>query len=277
MSDLPDTSPHIETLQSIMARLRDPIRGCPWNLEQDFATIAPYTIEEAYEVVDAIDRNDLNALKDELGDLLLQIIFHSHMAAEQGAFEFTDVITAITDKMVRRHPHVFGDITVDGAKTVSTHWEAIKRQEREAVNEQDHSALAGISSGLPEWLRALKLQERATRAGFKQAAPIPAIVEMQKTLEQIRQTFLMDTVTHNQAQIEETFGNLLFICIHLAHHAKVDPGNALRHTNLQFEKQFRAMETAAQAAGATLAQMSLSEQQALWNAVNRQETDPSAP
>lgn len=199
------------------------------------------------------------------------------MAAEQGAFEFTDVITAITDKMVRRHPHVFGDITVDGAKTVSTHWEAIKRQEREAVNEQDHSALAGISSGLPEWLRALKLQERATRAGFKQAAPIPAIVEMQKTLEQIRQTFLMDTVTHNQAQIEETFGNLLFICIHLAHHAKVDPGNALRHTNLQFEKQFRAMETAAQAAGATLAQMSLSEQQALWNAVNRQETDPSAP
>ncbi|HHW4681500.1 MAG TPA: nucleoside triphosphate pyrophosphohydrolase, partial [Xylella taiwanensis] len=195
MSDLPSSSHHIETLLSIMAHLRDPIRGCPWNLEQSFSTMAPYTIEEAYEVVDAIDRNDLTALKDELGDLLLQIVFHAHMAAEQGAFEFSDVIAAITNKMVRRHPHVFGEVTADDAQTVSTHWEAIKRQEREAVGERDNSALAGISSGLPEWLRTLKLQERTTRAAFKESGPNPAIVKVQKTLEHIRQTFLLDRGT----------------------------------------------------------------------------------
>ncbi|AXI82622.1 nucleoside triphosphate pyrophosphohydrolase [Xylella taiwanensis] len=277
MFDLPGSSHHIETLLSIMARLRDPIRGCPWNLKQDFATIAPYVIEEAYEVVDAIDRSDLTALKDELGDLLLQIVFHAHMAAEQGAFEFSDVIAAITNKMVRRHPHVFGEVTVDDAQAVSTNWEAIKRQEREAVGERDDSALAGISRGLPEWLRTLKLQERTTRAGFKGSGPIPAIVKVQETLEHIHQTFLLDTMKDSDEQIEETFGNLLFLCISLAHHAKVDPGNALRRTNLKFEGHFRAMETAASAAGTTLEHMPLSEQEILWKAVKRQEVDPSAP
>ncbi len=258
-----------------MAHLRDPIRGCPWSLEQTFSTMAPYTIEEAYEVVDAIDRNDLNALKDELGDLLLQVVFHAHMAAEQDAFDFDDVITTVTSKMVRRHPHIFGEVTVDDAETVSTHWETIKHQEREAIGEQDNSALAGISRGLPEWLRTLKLQERTSRAGFNGPSPTSTIIKMQETLEHIHQAFLSDAIRDNHVQHEETFGHLLFLCVTLAQHAKVNPGNALRRTNLKFEKHFRIMETAARAAGTTLEHMSPSEQETLWNAVKSQENDPS--
>ena len=156
----------IARLLAIMARLRDPDRGCPWDLEQDFPTIAPYTIEEAYEVADAIDRGDLPALKDELGDLLLQVVFHARMAQEQGAFAFDDVVTAICDKMIRRHPHVFGDASFADAEAQTVNWEAIKAAERKAAGEEDTSALAGVSRGLPEWQRAVKLQSRAARVGF---------------------------------------------------------------------------------------------------------------
>jgi ATP diphosphatase len=161
-----DQRPDIQRLLQIMARLRTPGSGCPWDLEQDFASIAPYTIEEAYEVADAIDRGDLPALKDELGDLLLQVVFHARMAEEQGAFDFADVVGAISDKMVRRHPHVFGDARVEDAQAQTANWEQIKRAEREAAGESDGSALAGISRGLPEWQRAAKLQARAARVGF---------------------------------------------------------------------------------------------------------------
>ena len=168
----------IEPLLAIMARLRDPEGGCPWDLEQDFATIAPYTIEEAYEVADAIDRGDLGDLKDELGDLLLQVVFHARMAEEAGAFAFADVVAAICDKMVRRHPHVFAAQAADAADdsaAVLRNWDAIKRAEREEKGEVDPSALAGISRGLPEWLRAVKLQHKAARVGFDWPGPVPVI------------------------------------------------------------------------------------------------------
>jgi ATP diphosphatase len=151
----------IRELLEIMARLRDPQGGCPWDLEQDFASIAPYTIEEAYEVADAIQRGDLGDLRDELGDLLLQVVFHARMAEEQGAFAFSDVVAAIRDKMLRRHPHVFGDEVVADAEAQTVAWEELKRQERQARGGGDDSVLAGISRGLPEWQRAVKLQKRA--------------------------------------------------------------------------------------------------------------------
>src|SRR5688572_2098732 len=161
MTDLPHDHRDIHALLAIMARLRDPQRGCPWDVEQTFATIAPYTIEEAYEVADAIDRDDLHALKDELGDLLLQVVFHARMAQEQGSFEFGDVVAAISDKMIRRHPHVFADANVEDAAAQTVAWEEQKRRERESAGHQDSSALAGIARGLPEWQRAVKLQKRA--------------------------------------------------------------------------------------------------------------------
>src|SRR5690606_30028393 len=174
----------IRELVAIMARLRDPQGGCPWDLEQDFSTIAPYTIEEAYEVADAIDRQDLPALKDELGDLLLQVVFHARMAEEQGAFAFGDVVASICDKMIRRHPHVFGDASVEDVQAQTASWEAIKRAEREAAGERDASALAGVSRGLPEWQRAIKLQNRAARVGFDWPDHAPVIDKLLEEVEE---------------------------------------------------------------------------------------------
>ena len=166
-------SAQLERLLRVMARLRDPQGGCPWDLQQDFASIAPYTIEEAYEVADAIERGDLDDLREELGDLLLQVVFHAQMAAEQGAFEFSDVAAAISDKMLARHPHVFGDAEVRDAEAQTEAWEQAKAEERRAKGELDASALAGIARGLPEWMRAIKLQKRAARVGFDWPSPEP--------------------------------------------------------------------------------------------------------
>ena len=179
----------IRRLLDIMARLRDPQAGCPWDVEQTFATIAPYTIEEAYEVADAIDRNDLGDLRDELGDLLLQVVFHARMAQEQGAFDFDDVVAAISDKMVRRHPHVFGDEAVADAGAQTVAWEEHKRREREAAGAEDTSALAGISRGLPEWQRAVKLQKRAARVGFDWPGPAPVIAKLHEEIDEVRSEF----------------------------------------------------------------------------------------
>ena len=179
----------IRRLLDIMVRLRDPEAGCPWDVEQTFATIAPYTIEEAYEVADAIDRNDLGDLRDELGDLLLQVVFHARMAQEQGAFDFDDVVAAISDKMVRRHPHVFGDEAVADAGAQTVAWEEHKRREREAAGAEDTSALAGISRGLPEWQRAVKLQKRAARVGFDSPGPAPVIAKLHEEIDEVRSEF----------------------------------------------------------------------------------------
>lgn len=263
----------IAGLLAIMAQLRDPQSGCPWDLEQDFSTIAPYTIEEAYEVADAIDRNDLPALKDELGDLLLQVVFHAQMAQEQGVFAFPDVVAAICDKMVRRHPHVFGDDAVEDAQAQTLNWEAIKQAERHAAGEQDTSALAGISRGLPEWQRAAKLQSRAAKVGFDWPGPEPVIAKLHEEIEEVRAEFAHGDLAGNHERLEDEIGDLLFVAANLARHAKVDAGAAMRRANLKFERRFRAMEALASERGTTLSALSLEQQEVLWQCAKQQEQD----
>ncbi|WP_425478723.1 nucleoside triphosphate pyrophosphohydrolase [Pseudoxanthomonas indica] len=261
----------VRELLDIMARLRNPEGGCPWDLEQDFSTIAPYTIEEAYEVADAIDRGDLADLKDELGDLLLQVVFHAQMASEQGAFAFRDVVASICDKMVRRHPHVFGDASFEDAETQTVNWEAIKAAERAASGKHDESALAGISRGLPEWQRAVKLQSRAARVGFDWPGPAPVIDKLHEEIEEVRAEFAQAAVAENHDRLEDELGDLLFVAANLARHAKVDPGAALRRANQKFERRFRAMETFAAEAGTQMSALSLEEQELLWQRAKQQE------
>jgi ATP diphosphatase len=264
----------LDRLLGIMARLRDPRDGCPWDLQQDFASIAPYTIEEAYEVADAIDRGDLDDLCDELGDLLLQVVFHALMASEQGAFGFAEVARAISDKLQRRHPHVFAQVQVNGAEDVNSNWEAIKRQERAAKGDADPSALAGISRGLPEWQRAMKLQARAARVGFDWPGPAPVLDKAREELDEVAAEFARGPVQDNQARLEEELGDLLFVCANLARHAKVDVGAALRHANHKFERRFRAMEAQAAAAGASMAGLDLEAQERLWEQAKAAEAKP---
>jgi len=256
----------IRRLLAIMARLRDRERGCPWDVEQTFATIAPYTIEEAYEVADAIDRGDLAALKDELGDLLLQVAFHAQMASEQGAFAFDDVVAAICDKMVRRHPHVFGEARFENAEAQTLAWEESKRREREAAGEGDTSALAGIARGLPEWQRAVKLQKRAARVGFDWPDVAQVIAKLHEEIDEVRAEFAARATGDAQAQhrLEDEIGDVLFVCCNLARHAGVDVGAALRRANLKFERRFRAMEARAAAQGTALEALPLAAQEALW-------------
>ena len=275
----------IQRLLDIMAALRDPQSGCPWDLEQTFATIAPYTIEEAYEVADAIDRRDLGDLKDELGDLLLQVVFHARMAQEQGAFEFGDVVDAICDKMTRRHPHVFdaqgranaaggrmpgaaAGASVDDAEQQTKAWDEHKRAERAARGESDTSALAGISRGLPEWQRAVKLQHKAAKVGFDWPGPEPVLEKLHEEIEEVRVEFAAVAASPGDAaardRLEDELGDILFVCANLARHAKVDMGSALRRANLKFERRFRAMEALAAADGG-LAGQSLEAQDRYWD------------
>ena len=267
--------PSLDRLLDIMARLRNRESGCPWDLEQTFATIAPYTIEEAYEVADAIDRNDLPALKDELGDLLLQVVFHAQMATEQGAFGFADVAAAIGDKMVRRHPHVFGDERQHDAAGVLRSWEEIKRAERAGAGDTDASALAGIARGMPEWQRAVKLQQRAARVGFDWPSPAPVIDKLHEEIDEVRVEFAAIAADPGdpaaQDRLEDEIGDLLFVCANLARHAKVDVGSAMRRANAKFERRFRAMEQLAQADGERLQNLALEEQDHYWKRAKRGE------
>ena len=264
-----DGSRDIASLLAIMATLRNPVGGCPWDLAQDFSTIAPYTIEEAYEVADAIDRGDLADLKDELGDLLLQVVFHAQMAQEQGAFDFGDVVAAICDKMTRRHPHVFGgEARKDNADSQLQHWEALKRAEREAKGDVDTSALAGISRGLPEWQRAVKLQHKAAKVGFDWPGPAPVLEKLHEEIEEVRAEFAAVASAPDDAEahdrLEDELGDILFVCANLARHAKVDVGSALRRANLKFERRFRTMEALAAGDGG-LAGQSLEAQDRYWD------------
>ena len=262
----------IETLLAVMARLRDPERGCPWDVKQDFASIATYTIEEAYEVAEAIDRGDLGDLKDELGDLLLQVVFHAQMASEQGAFGFADVVAAINDKMIRRHPHVFGDASVEDADAQTAAWETMKAAERAAKRRDSDappSALDDVPKALPEWQRALKLQKRGANVGYDWPDATPVIAKLEEELEEVCEALAMPPSPERQDALEDEIGDLLFVAMNLARKAKVDPGTALRRANAKYERRFRQMEVLARAQGREFAALSLDEQSALWNAAKR--------
>jgi ATP diphosphatase len=268
----PDTTTPIDRLRQVMRRLRDPASGCPWDVEQSFATIAPYTIEEAYEVAEAIQNDDMVALKDELGDLLLQVVFHAQMAAETQKFDFDAVAAAIADKMIRRHPHVFGNVTVDGTAAQSRAWETQKAEERAAKARAAGiapSALDGVTVGLPALTRALKLQKRAGRVGFdwKDAPPI-----LDKIAEEIGELQAeMAAPTPDATRLEDELGDLLFACVNLARHLAVDPESALRRTNAKFERRFRRVEALLAAAGQRPEQATLDAMEALWQQAKREE------
>ena len=265
----------IQRLLGIMARLRDPQGGCPWDLKQSFATIAPYTVEEAYEVADAIDRGDLDDLKDELGDLLFQVVFHSRMAEEAGAFAFPDVVRAISDKMERRHPHVFAGMSIADSDALNAMWDAEKKKERLAKlaaagqgGTLDESALAGISRGMPEWQRALKLQKKAATVGFDWPGPQPVLDKLREELDEVAVEFAAVADAPDDAaardRLEEELGDLLFVAANLTRHARVDFGVAMRRANAKFERRFRAMEAMAAAEGLRLADLALDAQDAYW-------------
>ncbi len=270
MSESPRHS--LDDLLAIMARLRDPERGCPWDVQQDFASIAAYTIEEAYEVADAIDRRDWHDLRDELGDLLLQVVFHAQMAAEQGLFDFADVAHAISAKMLRRHPHVFGDTRYADLDEQMQAWEAIKAAERADKGAAvDASALAGISSGLPEWKRAQKLQQRAAATGFAWPGPAPVLAKLAEEVDEVRAEFDHGA---DPARLQDEIGDVLFVMVNLARHAGVDFSQALRHANAKFERRFRQMEQLAAADGAAFAERTLDEQEQLWQRAKQEERQP---
>jgi ATP diphosphatase len=254
----------MERLLDIMARLRDPENGCPWDLRQDFASIAPHTIEEAYEVADAIHHGSATDLRDELGDLLFQVVFHSRMAQEAGQFAFADVVRSICDKMERRHPHVFGDGQVDSAEAQTVAWEEHKASERLAKGQ--HSLMDGVPRGMAEIQRSVKLQKRAARVGFDWGAPGPVLDKLAEEAEEMREAMESGSLD----AMEDELGDLMFVLTNLARQLKIDPARALRRSSAKFELRFRELEQRAGGEQA-LQHMSLDEMEALWGAVKSDE------
>ncbi len=267
MRKQPDPTP-IEALLRLMTRLRDRESGCPWDAVQTFATIAPYTIEEAYEVADAIARNDLAALEEELGDLLLQVVFHAEMAREAGAFDFDSVAGGIADKMHRRHPHVFGD-QEDGAGHAA--WEAIKERERRArASDERSSALDGVALALPALMRARKLQQRAARVGFDWPDMESTLAKVDEELGELRDA--LDG--GDEPALAEEIGDLLFACVNVARRLGIDPEQALRGCNDKFVRRFSAVEDGLATAGKAPEDSDLEEMDGLWEAAKRREREP---
>ena len=254
---------NIEKLLEIMNRLRDPDTGCPWDLDQDFSTIAPYTIEEAYEVADAIHREDMPALRDELGDLLFQVVFYARMARESGAFTFDDIVEGICDKMLRRHPHVFGSEAERAAGLREGSWERIKAAERNG--DGDGSALAGVAKSLPALRRAQKLGKRAAGVGFDWPDRSGVRDKIFEELDELEQA----VGAGNPAQVEEEFGHLLFAIVNLARHLDVDAEKALMGANAKFERRFREMERAIAESGSRLRDHDLESLDAAWRSAKR--------
>lgn len=262
--------PPIERLKSVMARLRDRAHGCPWDVEQTFATIAPYTIEEAYEVADAIERNDMAGLKEELGDLLFQVVFHARMAEEAGLFDFDGVAAALSDKMVRRHPHVFADADIRSAEAQTAAWEEHKAAERRAKGANGPaSALAGVPANLPALVRAQKVQKRASRVGFDWGDAAPALDKVAEEVAELRRE-LADRATPTE-RIEDEVGDLLFAMVNVARLAGIDAETALRRATLKFERRFRGVEALLAARGKSPETSTLAEMDALWDAVKASE------
>jgi MazG family protein len=257
----------IDRLLDIMASLRDPQTGCPWDVEQTFSTIAPYTIEEAYEVADAIERNAMDELRDELGDLLFQVVFHARMAEEGGHFDFNDVVEAICDKMERRHPHVFGDATVGSAEEQSRAWEQHKSAERE----HHESALDGVALALPSLMRAEKLQRRAARTGFDWPDISGPLAKCHEEIAEIEQALQQQ----EQEEVAAEIGDLLFSVVNLARFAGVDPEEALRGSNLRFTQRFKTVEALAEEREQAMTAMSLEELDALWDEAKKRVSEPA--
>ena len=258
----------IARLIEIMAALRTPGSGCPWDLEQNFATIAPYTLEEAYEVADAIARNDLDDLREELGDLLLQVVFHARMAQEQGAFDFGDVVAAITEKLLRRHPHVFGEARGATPDEVKVLWDRIKSEEKaqRPPSAEQTKALAGVPVALPALTRALKLQAKAGKVGFDWNDPLAVLAKIREKADEIEAE-----IKAGGENSGGEVGDLLFAVVNLARHLDADPEAMLRAANLKFERRFGEIERALAAKGKTPQDSTLAEMDALWDAAKAQE------
>lgn len=266
----------LDTLLTIMARLRDPVSGCPWDLEQDFSTIAPYTLEEAHEVADAIARGDLRNLEEELGDLLLQVVFHAQMASEQQAFDFEDVARGIAEKMIRRHPHVFPGGRLDGdvpatdpvalqSADVVSNWDSIKAAEKAARGEQPQRWLGGIAAGLPGLTRAEKLQKKASKAGFDWHDPRAVLAKLREEIDEIEAELDAADAGHaDRLAQEDELGDLLFCVVNLARHLDLDSEMALKRANAKFERRFAHIEDRLTAQGLQFADASLAQMEALW-------------
>ncbi len=264
----PDEAP-INRLIGIMARLRDADKGCLWDLQQTFATIAPYTVEEAYEVADAIERGDLDDLKDELGDLLLQVVFHARMAQEQGSFAFDDVANAICDKMIRRHPHVFGDASYGSVDVQSKAWDDIKAVER-AKKSQKASLLDDVPTGLPALTRAVKLSKRAAHVGFVWPTTQGVLDKLREEIGELEDEIRAGDV----GKARDELGDLLFVCANLARDLDIDPEDALRAANAKFTRRFQFIEAALALAGRSPEQSDLAEMEALWIDAKTEERRP---
>jgi nucleoside triphosphate diphosphatase len=261
VDDLPKEP--LARLLAVMAWLRDRQHGCPWDIDQTFRTIAPYTIEEAYEVADAIERDDMPALKEELGDLLLQVVYHAQMASETKAFDFDDVAAAIADKMVDRHPHVFGDLNIADADAQTVSWEARKAAERaKKGGAEPTGTLDGVAKALPALLRAEKIQRRAARVGFDWKETAPVIDKIEEELGELRAELAAGKV--DPARISDELGDVLFAVANLARHCKIDPEAALRGTNDKFERRFRYIEKQLAAQDRKPADATLDEMERLW-------------
>jgi ATP diphosphatase len=267
---LPRSDEPFRDLVALMARLRTPGAGCPWDVEQTFETIAPYTIEEAYEVADAIQRRDMADLKGELGDLLFQSVFHARMAEEAGAFDIDEVIHSLVDKMVARHPHVFGDAAIDSAEAQTGAWEVMKAAERaEKAKDGPVSALDGVALGLPALMRAEKLTKRAGRVGFDWPSPEPVLDKLHEEIGELEEAIARPE--RDQAHVAEELGDMLFVVANLCRKLSVDPEEALRAANAKFVKRFSGMEELARSRGLDFASLSLDEQEALWTEVKAAE------
>lgn len=267
-----EPSKDISRLLEIMARLRDPETGCPWDVEQDFASIVPYTIEEAYEVADAIERDDMIDLKDELGDLLLQPVYHAQLAAEAGHFKFEDVILAVTKKLIRRHPHVFGDEKARQAKSAKSVWERIKTEERAEKTEERRAKglpaphegiLSNVPSALPALIRAEKLQTKAAKVGFDWPDTQPVVGKIEEEWQELIVEIEKSDGTASKEVVEE-FGDFLFSVVNLARHLGIDPEDALRRTNAKFMRRFGHIETELGKAGSRLEDTSLEKMEEIW-------------
>jgi nucleoside triphosphate diphosphatase len=276
----------MEDLLYLMQRLRDPETGCPWDRRQTFETIVPFTLEEAYEVADTIERQDYAHLKDELGDLLFQVVFYAQMGKEQALFDFDDVPDSIVRKLLRRHPHVFPDGTLDSLiakgeviseETIKANWERIKKQERaakeaEGVSPRTPSILDDVPNGLPSLSRAEKLQKRASLEGFDWDAIAPVFDKIQEELDEVREVLQVETdPEQRRLRLQDEMGDVLFACVNLARFLQVNSESALRHTNLKFERRFRQVEALVAARGKSLREMTLADLDGLWNEVKQRE------